>query len=116
MSAGRIASRGSDQFPVRFPEGMRDRIKAEAEANGRSMNSEIVARLEAPSMTLRDHFAAQAMQAIISKMPLTSDLEGGPVTSQAVLSIDEFSRVANGIALGAYDYADAMLKAREAKP
>lgn len=38
--------RGSDQFPLRLPDGMRDRIKAEAERNGRSMNAEIVARLE----------------------------------------------------------------------
>lgn len=32
---------------MRFPDGMRDRIAVEAKANGRSMNSEIVARLEA---------------------------------------------------------------------
>lgn len=31
---------------VRFPEGMRDRLKEAASANGRSMNAEIVARLE----------------------------------------------------------------------
>lgn len=43
---GRIPSRGSDQFVVRLPDGMRDRLKAEAEANKRSMNAEIVARLE----------------------------------------------------------------------
>lgn len=35
-----------DQFMVRFPEGMRDRIKAAAEASNRSMNAEIVAALE----------------------------------------------------------------------
>src|SRR5690606_26183582 len=39
--------RGSDQFPLRLPDGMRDAIKKEAEANGRSMNAEIVARLDA---------------------------------------------------------------------
>lgn len=38
--------RGSDQFPLRLPDGMRDRIKAAASDNGRSMNSEIVAALE----------------------------------------------------------------------
>lgn len=41
-----VPSRGSDQFVVRFPEGMRDNIKNAAEINGRSMNAEIVARLE----------------------------------------------------------------------
>ncbi|RVG88718.1 Arc family DNA-binding protein [Sinorhizobium meliloti] len=35
-----------DQFMMRLPKGMRDRIKAEAEKNNRSMNSEIVSRLE----------------------------------------------------------------------
>lgn len=40
------AGRGSDQFIVRLPNGMRDRIKAAAEANNRSMNAEIVATLD----------------------------------------------------------------------
>lgn len=40
------AGRGDDQYMVRFPKGLRDRVKASAEANGRSMNSEIIARLE----------------------------------------------------------------------
>lgn len=38
--------RESDKFMLRLPDGMRDRIKAAAEANGRSMNAEIVATLE----------------------------------------------------------------------
>ncbi|PDS79166.1 Arc family DNA-binding protein [Rhizobium sp. L43] len=37
--------RGADQFILRFPDGMRDRIRAAAEVSGRSMNSEIVQRL-----------------------------------------------------------------------
>ncbi len=44
--AERSTGRESDKFMLRFPEGMRDRIKAEAERNGRSMNAEIIARLE----------------------------------------------------------------------
>lgn len=43
---GRIPSRGTDQFMLRFPDGMRDRIKHVAEQNGRSMNAEIIHRLE----------------------------------------------------------------------
>lgn len=39
-------SRKQDQFIVRLPDGMRDRIKAAAEASNRSMNAEIVATLE----------------------------------------------------------------------
>lgn len=36
-----------DKFMLRLPQGMREKIKACAEENGRSMNSEIVSRLEA---------------------------------------------------------------------
>jgi len=42
-----------DRFMVRLPNGMRDRIKAAAEAANRTMNGEIVARLEA---TFREDF------------------------------------------------------------
>lgn len=45
MQDGR-PGRGADSFIVRFPDGMRDRIKNEAAKNGRSMNAEIIARLE----------------------------------------------------------------------
>jgi uncharacterized protein YfeS len=44
--------RGSDQFNLRFPEGMRDRIALEADKAGRSMNAEIITRL---SFTLEDN-------------------------------------------------------------
>ncbi|MCT7665696.1 Arc family DNA-binding protein [Shinella kummerowiae] len=40
------AGRGDDQYMVRFPEGLRDRIKEAAEQNGRSMNSEIIDKIE----------------------------------------------------------------------
>lgn len=36
----------ADKFVVRFPDGMRDRIAEAAKANNRSMNAEIVARLQ----------------------------------------------------------------------
>lgn len=44
MSASKRAELG--QIVIRPPEGMRERIKAAAEANNRSMNAEIVATLE----------------------------------------------------------------------
>lgn len=40
-------SESQDRYIVRFPDGMRDRIAEAAKANNRSMNSEIIARLEA---------------------------------------------------------------------
>ena len=39
-------SRTADQFVVRLPDGMRERIAEAAKASGRSMNAEIVARLQ----------------------------------------------------------------------
>lgn len=42
----RYPSDKQDQFMLRLPKGMRDRIKAEAEKNNRSMNAEIIFRLE----------------------------------------------------------------------
>jgi predicted HicB family RNase H-like nuclease len=36
----------ADQFIVRFPDGLRDEIKIAAKAAGRSMNSEIILRLQ----------------------------------------------------------------------
>ncbi|MEJ2802354.1 Arc family DNA-binding protein [Comamonadaceae bacterium PP-2] len=39
--------RDSDKFMLRFPDGMRDRIADSARAGSRSMNAEVVARLEA---------------------------------------------------------------------
>lgn len=37
-----VPSRGSDQFLLRLPDGMRARIAASAKANFRSMNSEVI--------------------------------------------------------------------------
>lgn len=36
----------ADKYIVRFPDGMRDRLKAAGQAAGRSLNAEIVYRLE----------------------------------------------------------------------
>ena len=43
---GRPPSQMQDKFIIRFPDGMRERIKAAADANGRTMTAEIVWRLE----------------------------------------------------------------------
>lgn len=42
----KIPSRGSDQFNLRFPDGMRDKIRALADESGRSMNSQIIYMLQ----------------------------------------------------------------------
>ena len=42
----KAATQPQDKYILRLPDGMRDRIKAAAERNKRSMNAEIVATLE----------------------------------------------------------------------
>ena len=49
-------TRNSDKFIVRLPDGMRDRIKAAADTNGRTMNAEVVARLESTFRTGQNFF------------------------------------------------------------
>ena len=67
MPRGNYPSAQQDQYMVRFPDGMRDRLKAEAEKNGRSMNAEIVARLESyGAETIRDRFAMATLAALCS--------------------------------------------------
>lgn len=46
MTEKKYPSERQDQFIVRLPDGMRDRIRRAAEGNNRSMNAEIVATLE----------------------------------------------------------------------
>ncbi len=46
MPRPKFPSDKQDQFMVRLPNGMRDNLKTEAEKNKRSMNAEIVHRLE----------------------------------------------------------------------
>ena len=61
------AGRDSDQFNLRFPEGMRDWLKAEAEQSGRSMNAEIVHRLAASRLELYQGDLGQAEEIGFSK-------------------------------------------------
>lgn len=67
-----------DQFMLRLPDGMRDRIKATAEANNRSMNAEIVSTLE---REYPDNFHEKIMQDTLLNLSLAilseeSGLEG----------------------------------------
>jgi hypothetical protein len=97
-----VSSRGSDQFPIRLPDGVRDEIKRAAKASGRSMNSEIVSRIiSPPAMTLRDWFAGQALAGIMASP--------AEVTGK---TLAEAHQKAADIC---YSAADAMLAAREPK-
>lgn len=55
-----------------------------------------------PGMTLRDYFAAKALPELIRE---NSDID-----------CDDFPAVTRGVAFDAYQYADALLAAREARP
>jgi hypothetical protein len=44
--AKKTAGRGSDQYMLRLPDGMRETIAKRAAENGRSINTEIIAALE----------------------------------------------------------------------
>jgi hypothetical protein len=110
-------SEKQDRFIVRLPDGMRDRIKAAADANNRSMNAEIVATLAArtaPEMTLRDWFAGN--------MPIQSYNINDISDAAAFVGIsppdaDDFEAMfelaAKVEAKVRYIYADAMLAARK---
>ena len=54
MSEHKYPSQLAERFQIRMPDGLRDQIRDAAETNNRSMNAEIIARLEAsftsPSM------------------------------------------------------------------
>lgn len=58
MSKPPAPSDAADKFMLRLPDGMRDRLKAKAESNKRSMNAEIVARLET-TLTHQERFDRQ---------------------------------------------------------
>lgn len=46
MSEPKYPSQLAERFQIRMPDGLRDKIRAAAEENKRSMNTEIIARLE----------------------------------------------------------------------
>lgn len=60
----RFPSDTQDRFMVRLPEGMREMIGAAAKASKRTMNAEIVARLE---LSFADHEGHDASAQLASK-------------------------------------------------
>jgi len=93
-------------FGFRPSPELRAKLQASADKNGRSLNAELIVRLEvslaseSQCSTLRDELAGKALAAMIAQ----PDKEGA-------------NRGANGVhtlAAWAYEYADAMLKARSA--
>jgi hypothetical protein len=91
--------RGADQFVLRFPKGMRDFLKFAAEKNGRSMNTEIVARLEnseelsrqLATMTIRRDEALSTVTtlvSIIAQSTFGGDSQGKETLSKIIQKLD----------------------------
>lgn len=65
-------------------------------------------------MTLRDYFAAKAMQSIIAKMPLHKHNSSSDVDA-IKCNMLERDNIRSEVCRGAYLYADAMIAARGEK-
>lgn len=82
--------READKYVVRFPDGMRDQIKALAKANRRSMNAEIIVALEARMEMTAGHVASETDPAVIEQ---NAALPGGlPITKDERTVSDEYAR------------------------
>jgi hypothetical protein len=83
-----------DQFQLRLPPGMRDEINLASKRNDRSMNAEIIGRLQSSGDFIRDWFVGQALSGLLSNEKMT-----------ATHTVEELVSVA-------LNAADAMLAAR----
>lgn len=67
-------SRHADKYIIRFPDGMRDRLKEEARTNNRTLNAEIVARLQA-SFEVHEAVENMAFEHGFESTGLKNDIE-----------------------------------------
>lgn len=80
----------ADKFMVRFPDGMRDRIAEAAKNNGRSMNAEIVHRLEMSFITQKqvnlfgERVADTPFDPSVLGLVVTVDARGVPLSWQDI--------------------------------
>lgn len=83
----------NDRYMLRMPDGLRDRIKAAAEASGRSMNSEIVRVLEEqfPPVLDRADPVLELLDSAIAKLEAQSP-EPGSLKDHTLQSYREFRR------------------------
>jgi plasmid stability protein len=72
--AKQYPSQKQDQFIVRLPDGMRERIRVAAEANSRSMNAEIVATLEEKYPAPSTDASFEALASFLEQMGLRSGI------------------------------------------
>jgi len=95
----KFPSHQQEQFIVRLPDGMRAQLAAHAKKAGRSMNAEIVTRLQSGVVSeLRDNFA------MLCPFSLIFNCENAPKKITPAM-----------LAAVSFEFADAMLAAREVK-
>lgn len=87
-------NRDSDKFMLRLPDGMRDRIGALAKESGRSMNAEIVARLERSLNQGAADYDAEDVMALISRITAESAKHGVQVKVEFLRSPENILEVA----------------------
>ncbi|MDW9699243.1 Arc family DNA-binding protein [Sinorhizobium meliloti] len=75
--------RGSEQAMIRLPDGMRDRLKAEAERSGRSMNAEIVDRLEQSFRT-----PVEIPQDLLERIEAYAQRQGRTISEEVLRLLD----------------------------
>lgn len=96
------AGRGADQYMLRFPPGLRDRIKAYAERVGTSINSEIVRVLE------REFPEQWPVQDRLDELAEMLDVLGAARGDTRVEAfIDKFKETVDGIVSGRVTGVDA---------
>jgi hypothetical protein len=98
--------RDQDKFMLRLPDGMRDRIKADALVNDRSMNAEIIARLSGTQADLRNRIAMAALSGLCAN-------PGGPFQANSMQGWGMCNCDETHVAATSYRLADAMLSARD---
>jgi plasmid stability protein len=91
------ASRHADKYIVRLPDGMRDRIAFAAEESGRSMNAEIVARLEASLSGDGDQSALISALARLNLALGRAELEQQETQMKAILLAHWLKKAADAI-------------------
>lgn len=99
MRVTQKTGRGSDQFMLRFPPDMRDRIKAAADESGRSMNAEIIQTLmktypEVPTVE-NSLMKAELLSRLIAKK--IENGEGRDATRYSSLLVERLKEALRGL-------------------
>lgn len=104
MKQAIYSSRTADKFVVRLPDGMRERIAEVARTHHRSMNSEIIARLE------RTLVAEVGVEAAVDKPVVSVELNG-----QWIPQVGQLVRTSKGAVRTIHSfmaYEDGSIEAR----